>query len=63
MDMANLTLYNIAIVGVICLGGFTYGFGFAVFTSSIGQPGFYQYFRLDRKFSNTVPSSNAILKG
>jgi hypothetical protein len=52
--MANLTIYNIAIVGVICLGGFTYGFGFAVFTSSIGQPGFYRYFDLDRKVSFTI---------
>ena len=28
--------------------GFTYGFGFAVFVSSIGQPGFYNYFKLNR---------------
>jgi hypothetical protein len=47
--MANLTLYNIGIIAITCLGGFTYGFGFAVFVSSIGQPGFYAYFKLDRK--------------
>jgi hypothetical protein len=60
--MANLTVYNIAIVGVICLGGFTYGFGFAVFTSSIGQPGFYQYFNLDREFSTTIPKCSDIVQ-
>jgi hypothetical protein len=47
--MANLTWYNIASIAVVCLGGFTYGFGFAVFASSIGQPGFYAYFNLDRE--------------
>jgi len=46
--MANLTIYNIGIIAITCLGGFTYGFGFAVFVSSIGQPGFYAYFKLDR---------------
>lgn len=49
VKMANLTLYNIGIIAITCLGGFTYGFGFAVFVSSIGQPGFYTYFKLDRK--------------
>lgn len=47
--MAKLTLYNVAICLVVALGGFTYGFGFAVFISSIGQPGFFLYFSLDRK--------------
>ncbi len=47
--MANLTLYNVAICLVVALGGFTYGFGFAVFVSSIGQPGFFLFFTLDRK--------------
>jgi hypothetical protein len=46
--MANLTLYSVASISIVCLGGFTYGFGFAVFTSSIGQPGFYDYFKLNR---------------
>ena len=47
--MANLTGYNIAICAVVALGGFTYGFGFAIFVLSIGQPGFYLFFKLDRK--------------
>ena len=45
----KLTGYDIAICMVVALGGFTYGFGFAVFVLSIGQPGFYTYFNLDRK--------------
>jgi hypothetical protein len=46
--MAKLTYYNIAASMAICLGGFTYGFGFAVFVTVLGQPGFYDYFELDR---------------
>ena len=45
--MAKLTGYNVGISLIIAIGGFTYGFGFAVFVTSIGQPGFYQYFNLD----------------
>lgn len=48
--MANLSFYNIGIIAIVCLGGFTYGFGFAVFVSSIGQPGFYAYFNIDRTY-------------
>lgn len=48
--MAKLTNYNIAIVAFVCLGAFTYGYSFAVFATSIGQPGFYAYFKLDREF-------------
>ena len=48
--MAKLTLYNIAICLVVSFGGFTYGFGFAVFVTSLGQPGFYEYYKLDRKY-------------
>lgn len=44
----QLNPYSIAICSAICLGGITYGYGFAVFVTSIGQPGFYQYFNLDR---------------
>lgn len=47
--MANLTAYNIAIALIVALGGFTYGYGFGVFTNTVGQPGFYVYFNLDRK--------------
>jgi hypothetical protein len=48
LEMANLTSYNVAICLVVALGGFTYGFGFAGFTTSIGQPAFFAYFKLDR---------------
>ena len=49
--MVNLTTYNISIVLLVCLGAYTYGFSFAVFGTSIGEPGFYLYFALDREFS------------
>lgn len=55
--MAKLTGFNIAIVLFAATGGFTYGFCFGVFVSSIGQPGFYEYFNLDSKtlnFSNVA---------
>lgn len=48
--MIKLTLYSIGVCLVICLGGFTYGFGFASFVTSMGQPGFYEYFNLQREF-------------
>jgi hypothetical protein len=48
--MANLTFYNVAICMVVALGGFAYGFGFAIFVLSLGQPSFYVFFKLDRKF-------------
>jgi hypothetical protein len=50
--MAKLTNYNIAIVAFVCIGGFTYGYAFAVFATSIGQPGFYAYFNLDRELKH-----------
>lgn len=46
--MTKLTGYNIGICLVVCIGGFTYGFGFPSFVTSMGQPGFYQYFKLER---------------
>ncbi|KAL6246482.1 hypothetical protein RBB50_006719 [Rhinocladiella similis] len=45
--MAKLTKYNILICLVVSWGGYAYGFGFAIFVTSIGQPGFYEYFNLD----------------
>lgn len=48
-SLFNLTLYNVALVLFVALGGLTYGFGFGVFVSSIGQPGLYKYFDLDGK--------------
>lgn len=55
----QLNSYNIAISSAICLGGVTYGYGFAVFVTSIGQPGFYQYFDLDRE-SIATPTCRGI---
>lgn len=46
--MGSLTIYNIAICMTVGWGGYSYGFGFAVFVSSLGQPSFYEYFKLDR---------------
>ena len=48
--MAKLSNYNRLICVIVGLSGFSYGFGFAVFVTSIGQPGFYTYFQLDRKY-------------
>ncbi|KAK7887649.1 hypothetical protein LTR67_009550 [Exophiala xenobiotica] len=45
--MARLTNYNVLISLVVSWGGYAYGFGFAIFVTSIGQPGFYKYFDLD----------------
>jgi hypothetical protein len=47
--MVRLTAYNLATVFFAGTGGFTYGYGFGVFVSSVGYPGFYTYFGLDRK--------------
>ena len=47
--MARLTLFNIGICLVVAIGSFAYGFGFAVFITAIGEPGFYVYFNLDRE--------------
>jgi hypothetical protein len=50
-DIFKFTWYNFAVVAFVALGGLTYGFGFGVFVSSIGQPGFYKYFKLDRTYT------------
>ena len=47
--MARVTLFNIGICLVVAIGSFGYGFGFAVFITMIGEPGFYVYFKLDRE--------------
>ncbi|KAF2423403.1 general substrate transporter [Tothia fuscella] len=44
--MTKTTAYNIGVGLIVAVGSFTYGFGFAAFATSIGQPGFYQYFGL-----------------
>ncbi|KAF2092538.1 sugar transporter family protein [Rhizodiscina lignyota] len=44
--MTKTTVYNVAVAMTAAWGSFTYGFGFASFSTSIGQPGFYTYFGL-----------------
>jgi len=44
--MPRTSAYNVGIGMIVALGSFTYGFGFAAFATSIGQPGFYTYFNL-----------------
>ncbi|KFY68508.1 hypothetical protein V496_01030 [Pseudogymnoascus sp. VKM F-4515 (FW-2607)] len=58
--MANLTGYNIALVSFVCLGGYTYGYAFAIFATSIGQPGFYLFFKLDPASSYTASIIGAV---
>lgn len=53
--MAKLTGFNILLVLFVAAGGFTYGFAFSVFVSSVGQPGFYKYFGLKCKISQRAP--------
>ncbi len=45
--MAKLTAYNIKVCMVVTIAAFSFGFGASVFVTSIGQPGFYNYYELD----------------
>lgn len=45
--MAKIPLYVITISLVVGLGSFEFGFGSAVFITSLGQPGFYMFYGLD----------------
>ncbi|KAK3074017.1 hypothetical protein LTR53_003913 [Teratosphaeriaceae sp. CCFEE 6253] len=51
--MTKTSNFNIAVGMIVALGSFSYGFGFATFATSIGQPGFYAYFALDPKAAYT----------
>ncbi|KAF2268929.1 MFS sugar transporter [Lojkania enalia] len=51
--MTRTSGYNVAVGLIVAVGSFTYGFGFASFATSIGQPGFFQYFNL----AQTGPSA------
>jgi hypothetical protein len=53
--MARLTLFNVGIILVVAIGSYAYGFGFGVFITSIGEPGFYVYFNLDRECLFALP--------
>lgn len=58
--MPKLTTYNVLIGVIVAIGTFGYGYGFGVFITSIGQPGFYIDFNLDRKF-HPVTHQNSLL--
>ncbi|KAJ9610506.1 hypothetical protein H2200_005283 [Cladophialophora chaetospira] len=58
--MIKLSWYNVAIALVIGLGGFSYGFGSAVFVTSLGQPGFYMYYKLDPSSEYTATVLGAV---
>jgi len=60
VNMPQLTTYNVLIGVIVAIGTFGYGYGFGVFITSIGQPGFYVDLNLDRKFR--VLSSNVFLQ-
>lgn len=45
--MAKLTPYNIKVCAVVTIAAFSFGFGASVFVTSVGQPGFYSYYKLD----------------
>jgi hypothetical protein len=47
--MFQLSWYNTSTCLLVAVGGWAYGFGFAGFTTSTGQPAFYAYFDLDRE--------------
>ena len=51
--MTKTSAYNVGVGMTVALGSFSYGFGFATFATSIGQPGFYTYFALDPTTSYT----------
>jgi hypothetical protein len=48
--MVNLTSFNLALAAFVALGSYTYAYAYAIFSTTIGQTGFYTYFNLDRKF-------------
>ncbi|KEF53346.1 uncharacterized protein A1O9_10321 [Exophiala aquamarina CBS 119918] len=58
--MAPTSLYNAWIYTVISFAGFSYGFGFSVFVTAQGQPGFYQYFGLDPTSTYTARILDAV---
>ena len=57
--MLKSNTYNRLVCILVSLAGFTYGFGFAVFVTSIGQPGFYIDLNLDRESDRLMRISNA----
>ncbi|KXJ85143.1 general substrate transporter [Microdochium bolleyi] len=58
--MARVSTYNLLIGITAALGSFTYGFGFASFATSLGQPGFYAYFGLSLDGADGVVTNNIL---
>ncbi|OAL40692.1 hypothetical protein AYO20_00428 [Fonsecaea nubica] len=58
--MARLTVYNIVIGMIVAIGTFGYGYGFGVFITSIGQPGFYKDFNLDHTAATSKYTANVL---
>ncbi|EXJ82873.1 hypothetical protein A1O3_06689 [Capronia epimyces CBS 606.96] len=58
--MLRLTAYNVWIVCASCLGAYSYGFSYAVFVTSIGEPGFFLFFGLDPTSDHTASIIGAI---
>ncbi|KAF2665415.1 general substrate transporter [Microthyrium microscopicum] len=53
-------VFQAAVVPFVALGGWTYGFAFAIFITAIGQPGFYAYFKLDPTSAYTASILGAV---
>lgn len=45
----GINTYSLLVVLFAGSGGFTYGYGFGVFVSSVAYGGFYEFFGLDRR--------------
>ncbi|KAJ9614304.1 hypothetical protein H2200_002440 [Cladophialophora chaetospira] len=58
--MAKLTVYNIRVCAVVTIAAFSYGFGASVFVTSVGQPGFFEYYKLDPQSLHTADILSAI---
>ncbi|KAF2016671.1 general substrate transporter [Aaosphaeria arxii CBS 175.79] len=58
--MTKTSGYNIAVGLIVAVGSFTYGFGFASFATSIGQPGFFAYFGLSLTGPNAAYTNHII---
>ncbi|KAH6662489.1 general substrate transporter [Halenospora varia] len=57
---SRTTAYNVAVGATVAMGSFTYGFGFASFSTSIGQPGFFEYFNLSLKGSGAAYTNHIL---
>lgn len=54
------TLYNLRIILVLTLGSLTFGYGYSIISSTLGQPGFLTYFDLQGKSSTQDAITGAI---